>query len=143
VIVAIPPPEPPIEIYYPVPVYTGVVVINPPDRASARQKDQQPVAPGPPPNTDSPTRTIAERPHRPSQVEPHPPSTPRGDEPPREHHATTQPIHSEPVHITPPPHEEPRPQSPHSPLAPVVQPTHDPKPVAPPPSPGSSDKDKK
>lgn len=32
VIVAVPPPQPPAEVYYPVPVPTGIVVINPPER---------------------------------------------------------------------------------------------------------------
>jgi hypothetical protein len=145
VVIAIPPPEPPIEIYYPVPVYTGVVVINPPDRA-AKPSDrtaanQPPVAPGPQPNTGSNTRTIAERPRTPKPIEAHPPAE-RGDNPPREHHAPSLPAHAEPVHIAPPPREEPRPAAPHTPLAPVVQPTHEPKPVATPPAP-ASDKEKK
>ena len=140
VVIAMPPPEPPIEIFYPVPVYTGVVVINPPDRG-VKPADR---APGPPPTSDTSTRTIAARPRKPKPVETNPPSTPRGQDPPRDHHATTVPVArpEPPVHIAPPPREEPKPPAPRTPVAPSVPPSHEAKPVATPVSP-PSDKDKK
>jgi len=125
VIVAMPPPEPPIEIFYPVPVYTGVVVINPPDRGTVKPADR---APGPPPTSDSSTRTISER-RKPRRTEPNPPAAPRGEEPPRDHHASTTPGPEPPVHITRPPREDPRPPVQRTPSAPATQPTREPKPV--------------
>jgi len=66
VIVTQPPPEPegPTEVYYPVPVYTGIIVVNPPERKGSapppaqssnnnKSKSVQPPAPGsntPPPH---------------------------------------------------------------------------------------------
>jgi hypothetical protein len=126
VVVAMPLPEPPIEIYYPVPVYTGVVVINPPER-TVKPADR---APGPPPTSDTSTRTISDR-RKPKSVDQNAPSGSRGDDPPRDHHVTTAgPGHTEPpVHISPPPREDPRPPAPRTPVAPVAQPSHEAKPV--------------
>jgi hypothetical protein len=126
VIVAMPPPEPPIEIYYPVPVYTGVVVINPPDRG-AKPADR---APGPQP-ADTSGRTVSSR-RKP--VDANPPTPPRGDDPGRDHRAASGPRGEPPVHITPPPRENPQPAAPRTPSAPSVQPSHEPARVeAPPP----------
>jgi hypothetical protein len=150
VIVAIPPPAPPIEIYYPVPVYTGVVVINPPEREN-KSKDRTSGAPGPPPISNPSSRTIAEKPRAPKPIEAKPPSTPRGDDPPRDHHAPSIPVaRTEPVRVSPPsppspPREDPKPANPRAPVAPAAQPAHDPKPVLTPPAPAPApaDKDKK
>jgi hypothetical protein len=151
IIIAIPPPVPPVEIYYPAPVYTGVVVINPPDRGpgtddrkrkSRTNTDTTPTAPGPPPNTGSSTRTIADRPRVPKPADPKPPSAPRGDDPPRDHHATQIPVtRTDPVRIPPlPPREEPKSPAQRIPSAPVTLPSHDAKPVAAPPVAGDKDK---
>ena len=143
IILTVPPPNLPVEIYYPVPVYTGVVVINPPDgrgdgngrRGKTASSSPPPTAPGPPPTSPSSTRTIAKRPPEPRPVEPHPPSTPRGDEGTRDHRAPTAPVPHpepphEPTHATTPPRENPR-----APVAPVVRPdpAHEPTRVATPP----------
>jgi hypothetical protein len=132
-----------------VPVYTGVVVINPPDRGAnpkERSSGSQPsVAPGPPPNSGSSTRTIAEKPRTPKPAEAPAPSAPRGDDQPRDRRVATTPgTRTEaPVHISPPTREEPAPVNQRVPVAPVAKPTHDVKPVATPPAasaPGDQDK---
>lgn len=94
------PPEPsppPAEVYYPVPVYTGVVVINPPEKeaGAGRRRRDQPPPPNPPPakppaaqppplfsgaaarnesgRAETPARPLPARPVAPVESKPEPP----------------------------------------------------------------------
>ena len=109
IVVSVPPPDLPVEIYYPVPVYTGVVVVNPPENNQGGQRHRSsgnhsaapppPPAPAPAPSPAS-GRVMSpspERPRAPKPIEAKPPSAPR-DEPPREHHAPATPVRVEPAH---------------------------------------------
>jgi len=96
IIVSVPPPDLPVEIVYPVPVYTGVVVINPPERNDGGRRGRgsghtaaatPPVVP-PASGAAGPSGRVLppERPPTPKSIEVKSPSTPR-DEPARDHHA--------------------------------------------------------
>jgi hypothetical protein len=58
-----PPPPEPVEILYPVPVYTGVVVMNPPERADdqgrRRRRPPEPQPPAPPAKPPAPPASAA------------------------------------------------------------------------------------
>ena len=128
VIVSMPPPELPVEIFYPVPVYTGVVVINPPEHGNGgrnRKGTGSNPEPPPAPAPSSPRVVSTERPRPSKPVEARPPSAPR-DEPSREHHAPATPVRLEPQRpVTPiPPQVSPSP-------APRVEIPHGPAPSAP------------
>jgi hypothetical protein len=57
VVVTVPQPEQPMEVYYPVPVYTGVVVVNPPERNHGhRREPERPLPANPTPVTRSPDK---------------------------------------------------------------------------------------
>ena len=86
VIVSTPQLEPPAEIYYPVPVYTGIIVVNPPEHKGKDNKPPQTAPSGgranavPPPAPGSTAPNIprgGETPHRPSEPSrPQPPPDP-------------------------------------------------------------------
>jgi hypothetical protein len=81
-----PVPEPP-EVYYPAPIYTGIIVVNPPEDHQERHA-HGPATPGAPPHD-----------------RPHPPSP----EPPPDHPGPA-PIPAPPVQHGPPPRPEPPPR---------------------------------
>ena len=84
VIVTNPPPEPPEEIYYPVPVYTGIIVVNPPEH---KDHDHDKGKGNPPPSGNpSPNPPKAVGPPAPGTT---PINIPRGEQPP--HHPTEPP----------------------------------------------------
>jgi hypothetical protein len=105
-VVIVPPLDQPVDIYYPVPVYTGVVIVNPPETTnstSSRRRSSSASTTTPPPTPTVPTpRTPQDRPqptHSPEpkiathredpKLEPHPP-------------VTSAPPHPQPIKQEPP-----------------------------------------
>jgi len=83
VIVNTPQPEPPAEIYYPVPVYTGIIVVNPPAHKGKDKKPPQAVSSGGRPNAVPPPAAGSIAPNIPRGGEaPHRPGDPSGPKPP-------------------------------------------------------------
>lgn len=118
-------PEP-VEIYYPAPIYTGVVVVNPPENRPRTPRDSnQPPAPATGPGTSGGAQTQHPQPPRVHPIEHSEPPVHNADPPPV-HHSDPPVQHTDPPpvrHIDPPVHHtDPPPAPPH------VEPARPPEP---------------
>ena len=93
IVVTVPPPEQPSEIYYPVPVYTGIVIVDPPERrprpAPPRREEPKPQ---PPPATPQPIVRVERTPEEPRRTR----SVERPPDPPPQRREEPKPVQRTP-----------------------------------------------